>query len=155
MTAKDTSLSQTESQNDPETTRESARFHHPIAVVDADIDGNGHANNVAYLRWVQDAAVAHWRAVIQREPVEGLSWVVVRHEIDYKRPALRGDTLLVRTWVTEVTAATMLRFCEVLRENDQAVLAKARTIWCAIDAKSGRPRRIGQDIKSFFFGPST
>ncbi len=159
MTAKESDKApgtQASSQEETQKVRESTRFHHPVAVADDDIDGNGHVNNICYLRWVQDAAVAHWRAVINREAVQGLSWVVVRHEIDYKRPALPGDRLVVRTWIAEVTAATMERFCEVRRENDdQTVLAKARTIWCAIDAKSGRPRRIGPDIKSFFFGASS
>jgi len=33
-----------------------------IAVEPADIDGFGHVNNVVYLRWVQDIAIAHWKA---------------------------------------------------------------------------------------------
>ncbi len=38
------------------------RFEIDIQVTPADIDRLGHVNNVVYLRWVQDAAVAHWRA---------------------------------------------------------------------------------------------
>ena len=34
-----------------------------LDVMPADIDQLGHVNNVVYLRWVQDAAVAHWTAV--------------------------------------------------------------------------------------------
>jgi acyl-CoA thioester hydrolase len=127
-------------------------FDHPVTVADADIDANGHANNVSYIRWVQEAAVAHWYAVVPPAVAAGLSWVVVRHEIDYKRPALRGEQLTVRTWVGEVTAATTERFCEVRRRCDGALLARARTVWCAIDAATGRPKRIGPDIRSLFFG---
>lgn len=126
------------------------RFDHPVTVEEADIDANGHANNVSYVRWVQEAAVAHWNAVVEPEAAAGLSWVVVRHEIDYKKPALCGEVLVARTWVGEVTAATTERFCEVLRGG--VLLAKARTIWCAIDAGTGRPKRIDARIRSYFFG---
>jgi acyl-CoA thioester hydrolase len=138
--------------NPPETAASSDRFDHPVRVADDDIDGNGHANNVVYLRWVQEAAVAHWKAVVEPGVAAGLSWVVVRHEIDYKRPALRHDALLARTWVGEITAATTERFCEILRASDGELLAKARTIWCAIDRATGRPKRINARIKSYFSG---
>jgi len=36
-------------------------FDLPITVGEGDIDSLGHVNNVVYVRWVQDVAVAHWR----------------------------------------------------------------------------------------------
>ena len=38
-------------------------FEISIAVLPSDIDGLGHVNNVVYVRWVQDVAVAHWNAL--------------------------------------------------------------------------------------------
>jgi acyl-CoA thioester hydrolase len=130
------------------------RFDRHFLVGDADIDANGHANNVAYLRWVQDAAVAHWSTVVERESPMDLSWVVVRHEIDYEKPAYRGDALIARTWLGKITAATTERFCEILRPADGQLLARSRTIWCAIDARTGRPRRIDARIKAYLLGHS-
>jgi acyl-CoA thioester hydrolase len=126
------------------------RFEYPIGVLPEDIDGNGHANNVTYLLWVQEAAVAHWDAVVDAEVARGLSWVVVRHEIDYKKPAFRDDRLVAITWVGTITAATTERFCEIHRPSDGALVAAARTIWCAIDASTGRPRRLDARIRSLF-----
>ena len=37
-------------------------FEVPILVAPTDIDGQGHVNNVVYLRWMQEAAEAHWDA---------------------------------------------------------------------------------------------
>lgn len=127
-----------------------ARFEHPLTVVAADIDANRHANNIAYLHWVQDAAVAHWSAAVESELAAGMLWVVVRHEIDYKKPAYLGDALLVRTWVEAMTAATTERFCEIIRTADGLLLAKARTIWCSIDPVTGRPKRIGSQVRAAF-----
>ena len=78
-----------------------------IAVEAADIDGLGHVNNVVYLRWVQDIAIAHWRAVASAADQGKFLWIVVRHEIDYKHPARLGDVILAKTWVG---AATRIKF---------------------------------------------
>jgi acyl-CoA thioester hydrolase len=125
-------------------------FDHPISINESDIDANGHVNNVVYLRWIQEAAVAHWTSVTTAEVRAGISWVVVRHEIDYKKPAFRGDSLVARTRIEEVTAATTERFCEILRREGGELLAKSRTIWCAIDPRTGRPRRIDARVRSYF-----
>jgi acyl-CoA thioester hydrolase len=126
------------------------RFDLPILAGPADVDANGHVNNVVYLRWVQDAAVAHWMSAAAPEVRAAVSWVAVRHEIDYKKPAFSGDALVARTWVDVMTAATTERCCEILRQEDGALLAKSRTIWCAIDPRTGRPRRIDPRVRSYF-----
>lgn len=128
------------------------RFEHPVAVAAADIDANRHANNIAYLRWVQDAAVAHWLAAVEGDVAASMLWVVVRHEIDYKKPAYLGDALVVRTWVDAMTAATTERFCEIMRPADGLLLAKARTVWCSIDPATARPKRIDSRVRSAFIG---
>ena len=100
--------------------------------------GLGHVNNVVYVRWVQDVAVAHWRAVASAADQEKLLWIVVRHEIDYKQAAHLGDTILARTWIGVATRIKFERHTELRRASDGVVLAKARTIWCPIDAVTGK-----------------
>ena len=128
------------------------RFEYPITVRPEDIDVNGHANNVVYVRWIQEAAVAHWFAVVDAERAGTMTWAVVRHEVDYKRPALLGDALVARTWVGAITAATCERFCEISRPSDATTLARSRTIWCVFDPATGRPRRIDPAIRGYFSG---
>ena len=125
-------------------------FELPILVNPADIDVHGHVNNVVYMRWVQDAAVAHWTALATQEQQANVSWVVVRHEIDYKRPARSGDSIIAATWVGAATNTTFERFTEILRLKDRKVFAAARTLWCPIDVTTGRPVRVGQDIRERF-----
>src|SRR5512141_2127589 len=114
-------------------------FELSIAVVPADIDELGHVNNIVYVRWVQDAAVAHWRSRAPAEEQARLFWVVLRHEIDYKQEARLGDEIGARTWVGAATRATFERFTELRRASDGALLAKARTVWCPIHAETRRP----------------
>jgi len=126
------------------------RFEIDIAVEPADIDPLGHVNNVVYLRWVQDAAVAHWRAAASAEDQEALLWVVVRHEIDYKRPAFLDDEILARTWVGTATQRAFDRHTELLRRKDMRVLAQVRTVWCPIDAKTGKPTDVSDEVRARF-----
>ena len=130
---------------------EAWRYEHPVEVVADDIDVVGHANPVVYLRWVQEAATAHWYAAVPPDVAARTTWAVVRHEIDYKRPAFLGERLVVQTWVGELSAATFERFCEVHRPADGQLLARTRTVWCVIDPSSGRPRRIDPTMVPYFY----
>jgi len=126
------------------------RFELAIEVVPEDIDELGHVNNVVYVRWVQEAAVAHWLSGTTSEEQTEIAWVVIRHEIDYKRPALAGDTVIARTWVGAATDLAFERLTEIVRRKDQSVLARARTLWCPINTKNGRPLRVSSNIRARF-----
>ena len=125
-------------------------FEYAFRVEPEDIDRLGHVNNVVYLKYAQDAAVAHWQAVIPQEIQESLDWVVRRHEIDYPKPAIENDMLVARTWVGEPIGATLERFIEIRRCADGELLASVRSVWVALDAKALRPRRVTEQLCSFF-----
>jgi acyl-CoA thioester hydrolase len=125
-------------------------FELAVAVEPADIDQLGHVNNITYLRWVQEAAVAHWTAAAPPADQAKLLWVVVRHEIDYKQAAFLGDGIVARTWVGSASRIRFERFTELLRARDRAVLAKARTLWCPIDSRTGRPANVSPEVRACF-----
>jgi len=85
------------------------RYERMFHVAAADIDELDHVNNVVYLRWVQDVAVAHWESATSPAERAEIAWVVLRHEIDYKHPALPGDQVIARTWVGPPSAARFER----------------------------------------------
>jgi acyl-CoA thioester hydrolase len=128
----------------------SARFEMIISVLPSDIDEQNHVNNTVYLRWIQDVATAHWRAVASAKAQETIGWVVLRHEIDYKGPATLGDEVLLRTWVGKATRLTFERFSEIRRNRDGRLLSEARTLWCPIDAQTGRPVRVSTEVRAQF-----
>lgn len=124
------------------------KFEHSFTATAQDIDQQGHVNNVRYVQWIQDVAVAHWRGAATAEQLESVTWVVLRHEIDYLRPAFEGEEITARTWVGRASAARSERFTEILRGDE--ILARAKSIWCALDSKTFRPRRIDDGIKEKF-----
>jgi acyl-CoA thioester hydrolase len=115
-----------------------------------DIDEQNHVNNTVYLRWVQEVATAHWQAIASGEAQGGIGWVVLRHEIDYKTPACLGDAVVLRTWVGKATRLTFERFTEIRRSSDGQLLSTARTLWCPINAQTGRPVRVPAEVREQF-----
>ena len=124
-------------------------FQLTITVQPGDIDELNHVNNVVYLRWVQDVAAAHWESIAPREMKQKYSWVVLRHEIDYKSPAFLGDTLTARTWVSTCEGVRSVRNVKIYH-NSGKLVAEAKTTWCLLDAGTSKPRRIEDDITSIF-----
>jgi acyl-CoA thioester hydrolase len=129
------------------------RFELRLRVRSEDIDELGHVNNVVYLRWVQEAAVAHWRAAAAPRDQASLHWVVIRHEIDYKRPAMADDEIVAATWVGGATRRVFERHTELRRAADGKVLARALTQWCPIDAETGKPTDVSDDVRRRFSVP--
>ena len=128
-------------------------YVHRVAVAPADIDELDHASNVSYVRWIQDAAVAHSTAVgldVAAYRARGAVFVVVRHEIDYRRPALLGDALDVETRVCAMGTATSERRTVIRRAEDGVELARAVTRWAHVDLARGRPTRIPDDVRTRF-----
>jgi acyl-CoA thioester hydrolase len=130
------------------------RFELPLTITDADIDTLGHVNNVVYVRWAQDVAIAHWETLSGEEDRAMLAWVAIRHEVDYLHPALPGDAIIAATWVGTADAVRFERFVEILRESDRKVLARTRTLWCPINRATGRVTRVSDAVRAVFSRPA-
>jgi acyl-CoA thioester hydrolase len=116
------------------------------------IDELGHVNNAVWVRWIQEVATTNWRAIAAPEHVAAYIWVVIRHEIDYLRPLLVGQTARARTSVPDPPRGARLdRLIEFVGDNAK-VLVKARTTWAMIEVASGRPARVPPDIAARFVG---
>jgi acyl-CoA thioester hydrolase len=124
------------------------KFEHSFIVKPEDIDAQGHVNNVRYLQWIQDVAVAHWVGKATDEQKASVTWVVLRHEIDYLSPAFEGEEITAMTWVGEHSGAKWERFTEIRRSDK--VLVRGKSIWVALDKQTLRPRRVDIELKQTF-----
>jgi acyl-CoA thioester hydrolase len=117
------------------------------------IDVLGHVSNITYVRWLQEVAEAHSAAVGWDHAAYlalGAVFVVRRHEIDYRAPALAGERISLVTWVEWWRAASTLRRTEITRMADGALLASAATTWALVSTDGGRPRRIPEPLSRPF-----
>jgi acyl-CoA thioester hydrolase len=124
-------------------------FEIEVRIEPGDVDGMGHVNNIVYVRWIQEVAMAHWSAVAPADAQAAMTWVVLRHEIDYLRPARPGDRVRARTWIGAGESLRYERFTEIVGD-DGTVLARARTLWCPVDITTGRPRRVPPEVRAAF-----
>ncbi|MGI8669676.1 MAG: acyl-CoA thioesterase [Aridibacter sp.] len=124
------------------------KFSHSFQVQKSDIDVHNHVNNVAYLRWIQDVAVAHWQTEASAEMQKKFTWFVLRHEIDYKKSAFENDKITATTWVGEASKIKCERFTEIKRGED--ILVQSKSIWCLLDATTNKPTRITLELRELF-----
>ncbi|MHB8866946.1 MAG: acyl-CoA thioesterase [Pirellulaceae bacterium] len=130
-----------------------AIFHHCHRVRESEIDELDHANNAAYVNWMQAAAIAHSTA--QGWPSErywdaSFAWVARSHKIDYLQPAFVGDELIVRTWVADMQRVSSLRRYEIHRPSDNTLVARAETRWAFVSLTTRKPVRIPPAVQADF-----
>lgn len=114
----------------------------------ADVDQQGHINNVVYVDYLQEARVdmlrTHGPQVQTADLAEGV--VVVRHDVRYLAPLLFDrPSVTIESWVTEIRAATFTIAYEVFHEapdGQRQVYLRASTVLTPFVFDEERPRRI-------------
>lgn len=125
-------------------------YEKKITVEEKNLDKQKHVNNVQYVQWVQDVAEEHWEVRASEDQKAKMIWVVVRHEIDYKKEAFLGDNISLQTYVGETTHVTSVRHVIIKNADTDKLLAEAKTTWCLLDAQTKRPVKISDELKSVF-----
>ncbi|MBK1882331.1 acyl-CoA thioesterase [Luteolibacter pohnpeiensis] len=122
-----------------------AHFETHEEVMFFDTDCGGVVHNIAYLRMIETCRTRlaaklgmdlATMASTQQFPV------VVRTEIDYRRPAKLGDWLTIRGRLSEVSKARFWCEFEMLRDQDGSILVTARQALALVQMPEGRPMRL-------------
>lgn len=106
---------------------------YPLQVRWSDLDSYAHANNVKYYDYVQEARIALFAEALRwlerDSPGADDVWVVVRQDVDYRRPLdFRVAPYRVNTVVTDIGNRS-IRFAAQIDDPDTGVVyAQARTI---------------------------
>lgn len=117
----------------------------------ADIDELGHVNNIVYLRYAQEIAIAHWRSRATPDMLAAYVWVVMRHEIDYRAALMLGDEVEVRTWVDGAARGpAWARFVEIYKAGAEKPSAQIKSNWCLLDAHTRRIKRVPPELVARF-----
>lgn len=128
-----------------------AIFSKEITVGPESIDMLKHVNNREYLRWMEEAAIAHAASLgwtteeyLKRREV----WVVREHWIEYLRPTYLGDKLTMYTWVQNVSGSRSLRRYALVKDN--RLVSCGATEWAYIDLLTGSAKPVPQDVAASF-----
>lgn len=118
-----------------------------IGVRYRDLDPLGHVNNAVFLSYLEVARVEYFRrlGLLEASLGAGGAPVVVRAEVDYKRPINYGDLVKVGVRVSRVGRTSFDMRYELRAGVELAALA--RTVHVLLGA-SGKPRRIPKSLRS-------
>ena len=127
-------------------------YSYEFTIPEGALDQNGHVNNVQYVQWMQEAAVRHYESIggVPLTHALGATWVVRTHNIEYLRPAFAGDRIEMRTWVVDIRRVRSLRRYRFVRLSDGKLLVKGETDWVFVDARTGVPRVVPEEVISIF-----
>lgn len=113
-----------------------------------DTDCGAVVHNTAYLRFIEMARteLAEKLGMSLREmSLNGRFPVVVRTEIDYRRPAVLGDRLIVRGWLESLERSRFWCAFRVERVGDGTVLATSRQMLALVQMPEGKALRLPQE----------
>lgn len=117
------------------------RIRTEVQVMFYDTDCGGVVSNIAYLRLIEIARTLLAEklglplaeiAKTQRYPV------VVRTEIDYRRPAKLGDRLVLDGWLDRMQRARFWCAFRIIRPADGAVIADCRQMMALIEMPASK-----------------
>jgi acyl-CoA thioester hydrolase len=130
---------------DPET----ATFHWPVRVYWEDTDAGGVVYHAGYLRFMERARSEWMRALgvdqMAYKQATGLAFMVREMHIDFLRPALLDDELIVTVAVKERRAASIL-FAQTILKADGSCLVRASVRVACVELERMRPAAIPPDL---------
>jgi YbgC/YbaW family acyl-CoA thioester hydrolase len=110
-----------------------------------DTDCAAVVHNIAYLRFIETART-HLAEQLGMGLLEmaksNLFPVVARTEIDYKRPAVLGDKLLIQGRLESFDRSRFWCAFEIRREVDDVLIVTSRQMLALVQMPAGRPVRL-------------
>lgn len=111
-----------------------------------DTDCGGVVHNLAYLRMIETCRT---RLASERMGMDlremartHLFPVLVRTEVDYKRPGKLGDWIVIRGRLAELSKVRFWCEFEMIRESDGVLLVTARQSLAMVQMPEGKPVRL-------------
>ncbi|MFT4549135.1 MAG: YbgC/YbaW family acyl-CoA thioester hydrolase [Verrucomicrobiales bacterium] len=133
-----------------QSTKPSIETHEEVMFFDTDCGGVVH--NIAYLRFIETARTrlgAKLGLSLAEMSKTNLFPVVVRTEIDYRKPAKLGDHLTVRGRLEKFDRVRFWCGFEIVRDADGTQLITSRQLLAMVQMPAGRPVRLPDDWKRF------
>lgn len=124
-----------------------------IRVMYFDTDAGGVVHNIVYLRFIETArTLLAMQMGMSFEEIKRtqIHPVVVRTEIDYKRPAVLGDLITVQGRVSEVSKVRFWVEFEIIRPSDGALLVQCRQALALVQMPEGKPVRLPEGFPESF-----
>ncbi len=125
-------------------------FETAIIVRPDDIDMNNHVHYSRYLDYLlmarYDQMKKDYKVSMEEFVAQGYSWVASEVAIQYKRPVLLQDRILVRTQLESFQGARAIVNFWMVKGEKEKIAAQGKVTYTMVTIKSGRPTRIPAEI---------
>jgi acyl-CoA thioester hydrolase len=112
-----------------------------------DMDAMGHVNNTVYFRYMEQARIAWFDALVPDKAAWGaLGIVVVTSSCNFRRPLTYPGTVEVKLFAGPPGGSSVPTFYELLVAEELYADGEARVVF--IDTRSQKPVRIPERIRS-------
>ena len=128
------------------------RIRTDVQVMFFDTDCGGVVSNIAYLRFIEVARthLAEELGLRLAEMAETQTYpVVVRAEIDYRRPAKLGDRLVIEGWLDQLQRARFWCGFRISRPKDNILIAESRQMLALVEMPSGKLLRLPEHWQQY------
>lgn len=122
-------------------TMEGYRYVHRRTVEFRDVDAAQHVNNAVYLTYLETARIDHLREVLEVASIEELTVIVANVNVDFRSPALYGETLDVGARVPRVGTKSFEMDHEI-RTGDGRLVLEATSVLVTYDYAAGIPMAV-------------
>ena len=132
------------------------RVRTELQVMFFDTDCGGVVHNIAYLRFIEIARtlLAEKLGLPLTEMADTRRYpVVVRTEIDYRRPAKLGDRVVIEGWLDRVERVRFWCGFRIVRPNDETLIADCRQMLALIEMPAGKLLRLPEDWGKYRTSP--
>ena len=130
----------------------SPRIRTQVQVMFFDTDCGGVVSNIAYLRFIEIARtlLAEELGLTLTEMAETRRYpVVVRTEIDYRRPAKLGDQLVIEGRLDRVERVRFWCAFQITRPKDNTLIAHCRQMLALIEMPEGKLVRLPEHWEKY------
>ena len=123
-----------------------------VQVMFFDTDCGGVVSNIAYLRFVEIARThltEELGLALTEMAAKQTYPVVVRTEIEYRRPARLGDQLVIEAWLDKLERARFWCGFRITRPNDDTLIAECRQMLAIIEMPAGKLLRLPEHWEKY------
>lgn len=114
-----------------------------------DIDFAGIVSNIVYHRWLEDMRLILLGRMMPLDRMGSLGLVptLAQTLIDFRTPVRFGERVRARQAITRMGNTSFVFETEMRRATDGQLVALARNTAVLVDARTGRPRPLPEDVR--------
>ena len=131
-----------------------SKFTSEIPVRPDDIDMFQHVHNSRYLDYIQaaryDQMVRCYKMSIEEFFIMGLGFVVKKAELNFKRPLIMGDVMLISTQVLTIDGSDISVQFEIVNKKKEKICCDGIMTYTMINLKTARSEKMPSEIQEKF-----